>query len=470
MYKRTFEVLAKFISEKNNVSIVFDTEGGAHADMKTNTLHLPKEIANKHAYTAISLMMHESGHIKHSQIIPIKEICKTKGDFHILNAIEDVRVDRKNFSVLPNIIEFYRELTDEVTREVDKKTPLAIRALCWGILQLEGFSPSRKFGDDARKLGTQLSGPMIDGVRYIEQRDWTKVKEVIDEIKKLLGIPPSQDPPVQEQMVMGAGTDGPLSGVEDIMRPGKCWAKGQGSGMVGGSSTGIGELAMDEMCANQFKEIMNIKERKVTSDGSTLDTDNLLSYHTGDVESLFKEEKIVKKKKSKIMFLLDASGSMCSDLVDGQMCGTVVTKSVKKMTRIIDEVAELEGVNIEWEVGAFQDNYIPLTKGNWENEYRLGGGTSFAPSFIQVMEEMVKDYSVDGKKIIIVMTDGCVSDYEIREVKEAIIRNYSDVRSLIISVGSDANSAIVKEITGDNIIVAENNATHVIMETIKSLL
>ena len=46
--------------------------------------------------------------------------------------------------------------------------------------------------------------------------------------------------------------------------------------------------------------------------------------------------KIVKKKKSKIYFLLDASGSMASNLLDGQSRAKVVSKSVKKLTEILD--------------------------------------------------------------------------------------------------------------------------------------
>src|SRR5260221_557091 len=110
MYRRTFEVFAKWIADQNKVSIVFDTDGGAHADLKTDTLHLPKEIGNDNALGALALLMHEAAHVKHSKKIPIKKVAPMQSDFHILNAIEDVRIDRKNFQIMPNVYHFYEEL------------------------------------------------------------------------------------------------------------------------------------------------------------------------------------------------------------------------------------------------------------------------------------------------------------------------------------------------------------------------
>ncbi len=33
MFLRTFEIISKFIASQNNVTLAFDTAGGAHADM-----------------------------------------------------------------------------------------------------------------------------------------------------------------------------------------------------------------------------------------------------------------------------------------------------------------------------------------------------------------------------------------------------------------------------------------------------
>ena len=472
MYKRTFEVLAKYISKANGVTIQFDMDGGAKADMKRKILHLPKKIANKHAYAAVSLMMHEAAHIKHSSQIPIKDIVKTKAEFSILNAIEDVRIDNKNFKLLPNIWEFYKELYKEVEAEAKKhrNIPVHNRALCYAILRLENFRTSA-YGHDAMLLGSRITNRMNSSTIDIALSDWINLRKNIIEIKKILGI--KDDTPLTpkeiEKLQIGDPVDGPLGNVEKLLHPGKIFAQTDDD-LTGGSATQTGALAMEEQCINQFKEILNQKERKVISDGTILDTSSLVSYGTGDVATLFKEEKTIRKKKSKVMFLLDGSGSMNAPLLDNQARITVVKKAVKKLTEILDEVALVEGVGVDWGIGMFRRRYYPLEKHNWPTMYMAGGGTEFDGPFIQVMNELIEDYTIDGKKIIIAITDGDVSEHEIDRVKSEIISKYNDVRALLIGVGATGSCAFVKELTGDNIILAEENAVPVILETIKAML
>jgi hypothetical protein len=466
MYRKTFETLSKWISKEQKVKIVFDTDGSARADIKNDTLHLPKDIANENAHAAIALMMHESAHIAHSKKIPFKEVAPTKTSFHILNAIEDIRIDRINFNVLPNIKEFYYPLVDKV----DFKGPVsnAVKALCFGILELEGFWPRAE--KEVTDLYQKIRPFLVEGIYNIENDDWVKLKEKIDKIKKLLGVPPEQDQPMpQEVQVVGqGGVDGDLSGIEKLLKPGNAWS--EGTPMEGGTSDTIGELAMDEMNANQFKEILNVKERKTVSDGSTLDTETLTSLGTGDISTLFKEELHEKKKKSKVMFLLDASGSMKVPLIDGVKRSDAVVRSVRKLTRILDEVRDIEGVSVDWGIGQFNNNFSELPKHEWDTLYHPYGGTSFEGPFKEAVQLMLDDYTIDGKKIIIAMTDGDVSDYEIEQVRDYIREKHSDVRALIVGVGAMPNGALVHEIVGDNVIMASTDAEFILMEVIKSML
>jgi len=330
------------------------------------------------------------------------------------------------------------------------------------------------FSSDSDKLGLEIIPDMDSSTMDIDYDRWDDLRVKILEIKKKLGITDAQDPPMTPQQIaglqMGGNVDGSPINVDGILHPGSIFSCGQGKGMEGGSGAAIGSLAMEEQCANQFKEILNVKERKVVDNGTFLDTDSLVAFRTGDVGELFKEERIVKKKKSKIFFLLDASGSMGTNLIDGQSRATVVKKSLTTLTQILDEVSSIEGLNVDWEIGAFKSHYIPLEKDTWKSNYNIGGGTQFEDPFNEVMEKMLKDYTIDGKRIIICFTDGDVADFEIENVRDNIARNFTDVRSLIISVGSTGQSKIAKEITGDNIIIAEDNAVPVIMETIKAML
>jgi len=142
MYKKTFEVLAKWIASEYNVKIVFDEQDGAgHAELNTNTIHLPHNIANSNALSALALLMHEAAHLAHSKILPMKDLVKDQEDHMILNAIEDIRIDYLNFNKLPNIRTFYEQLVKDHIDLTKSQAPKEITALCGAILNAEGFSP-----------------------------------------------------------------------------------------------------------------------------------------------------------------------------------------------------------------------------------------------------------------------------------------------------------------------------------------
>lgn len=486
MFLRTFEVISKFIASQNNVTLAFDTDGNAYADMQNNVLHLPKEVANENALSALALLMHEAAHIKHSKIIPIKQVAPMESDFFILNAIEDVRIDLKNFRILPNVVGFYEELVKKHLDLTKVQIPKPALRLCAGILWAEGFSPKLTTDDRDFILKSGLVALLNKGTSEIEFQLWDDLKKTIQEIKKLLKIDPKRDQPNTNTTIQVQQTgqdkkpsrdmndtshsvgDSDLADVGKILRPAAVW--GTGTKMIGGSSMATSPLAMDEQCAQQFKEILNIKENKTVDSGNILDTDNLISYHTGDVDQLFKDDRIVRKKKSKIMFLLDCSSSMGSKLLDNKPRGAVVKSCVQKLTRILDEVSDLEGINVDWSIGMFNDSYIPLSKSTWQKEYLLNGGTSFQIGFVGAMNDMLKDHNVEGKRIIVVFTDGDVHPGEIDHVNNKIAECHNDVRSLIIGVGSNMTGKFVKEIVGDRVIVAEGNASEIIIETIRTLL
>ena len=493
MYRRTFEVLSKWVAKQNHVSIVFDTEGGAHADMEKDILHLPQEIANENALGAIALMMHEAAHIRHSKPAfegkkpPIKDIAPMQSDFHIFNAMEDIRIDLKNFRLLPNIPAFYEELVRkhmDMTKDRNKRSDAVVR-LCAGILYAEGFNPKLPKQDREWFGKNDLIGELNQGKEEIEDQNWGAVKKRIQKIKKMLGIDPKKDKPnmamaINEdpngdkgkgkgQLVDGTGQPDPndLSGVGQILRPAAVW--GQGKKMPGPSMV-TNPIAMDEQCARQFKEILNVKEIKIIEEGSILDTDNLTAFFTGDIQELFKQEKTVRKKKSQVMFLIDASGSMGTKLLDNKTRAHVVKSCVQKLTAILDEVQQMEGLNVDWKVSQFDDVYKALTKENWQREYYADGGTSFINGFDGAINEMVKDYTIEGKRIIVAFSDGDISGDQIDYVNELIRKHGADVRAMVIGVGSDLQSKFVKDIVGDNVIIAEDNATEVIMESIKAML
>ena len=255
--------------------------------------------------------------------------------------------------------------------------------------------------------------------------------------------------------------------LDGLLRPGSGYGTGDGP-MVGSDGAFVGELALEEMTTQQFKELLCMKERKVIPDGQVLNTDNLTAYFTGDIEDLFKEEIVIKNKKSKIMFLIDASGSMGSGLLDGKPRYKVVGKAVRKLISVLQEVKDTESIDISWEVCGFASYYEEYA--DWEKEYRPHGGTNIERGCSGAFDKLSKDYYVDGKRILIVFSDGDVRPDEIDAIKHMIIKHGQDIRTLIVGVGTAVGGKMARTITGDNIILSEEDANVVLFETVKSML
>ena len=88
-----FNNYAKFLSNKFNVSVVFDGVN-AHTDGKTITLPNINGMSGDEIDFLYCVLLHEIGHIRHSDFSndAFKKI-KTENHFLVANAIEDARVE-----------------------------------------------------------------------------------------------------------------------------------------------------------------------------------------------------------------------------------------------------------------------------------------------------------------------------------------------------------------------------------------
>lgn len=465
MFKRTFETIAKHFASQYNVDICYDTESGAHANMKDNTIHLPKAISDENSYAALALTMHEAAHLHYSKVIPMEDVVTSDIDHTILNFIEDLRIDYKNMHKYPNVKSFYEKLVEKQKDLTKKPEPISI--LCESYLRLLGLGDGIKTINKKNKIKT-MNGLVSKGYHNIEKRNWEELKETIQEIKSFLKIPPEQENPVTNATQAGESSGTKLEkGINDVLKPQGCVGAGQ-KDMKGGSVAGINPASLKEQTKNQFKELLNIKESKKTSEGMSLDLDNLTSFHTRDITDLFEDVKIIKKKKSKIFFLLDASGSMWTRLLDGTYrCKTLVS-CVKSLITILDEVREVEGMNIDWEVGSFQTSFMKLPKESWEMNYNVDGGTCLFGPLVECCEHMDKDYTVEGKKILVVFTDGDIEDKEVIQIQEYLQNKPTDIRLLFIGVGTTDEK--LKNILGDNVILESDSSDHILCKAIEELL
>lgn len=473
MHKRTYEILAKYIGKKNGIKVVFEPDCEPRADVKNKVITVPPNIKEDCAYGALTTLMHEAAHIRYTDVIP-EEFSKIPEDHEITNIIEDVRIDKKNFGILPNIREFYdryyKKHVEKRNKQDMSKVPMSTKVLINSIFNASGFPEYGIRDDDVQKIDRHygISNMVSNSTWTIDAHDWKNLRVQIDEIKRKLKIIDSKEKDQQGGQGKQGQGDKPSVRQVGFDEGGDSWGT-DNSGSSG--SAELGTVGLQELTKAKFKELLNIKEVRIITDGGKIDTDNLTAFLTGDVEELFKEEKSEHKKCSKIMFIIDGSSSMGERLLDGSMRRTTVASACTEIINIIKEVQSLEGLNVDWDISAFNTEYIPLSKENWVNEYmRTGGGTSIDTGFKGAMDKMLNDPTIDGKRIIIMFSDGDVDECEIEEIKKMILRHGEDVRCVVIGVGSDINGEYSKEIIGERNILAQESADIVIMESIMECL
>ena len=498
MNRRTFELLAKWIAKEQKINIEFGEQGPC-ADVKNNRIMLPYDVKSANVFSALAWLMHEAAHLRYSKFPDTLAQGKIAHD--ILNVIEDIRIDNKNFGLLPNIKDFYgRMIKDHVyTKEEEiKKQDLLTRTMITAILTSEGFKGINDTEAEKAMSKHDVLKDLQDAQYAIERKDWKEVERIIQEIMKKFKVKEQKgeqngmEIQIGERMGKGQDSNGndkddntgipggnkqngtessnsPHSlGVEKYLHPASMWGKGH---LEGASGAQLGPVALKDQTKENLKELLNIKEKRIVHDGVKLDTDNLTDFFTGEIENLFQDDDVIKRRKSKIVFLLDGSGSMSSDLLDNNPRRKVLVKCVKAMTEILDEIRQTEGLDVNYEVNAFENNLIKLKQEQWEQDYmKLSGGTNIIESFTSTQQDLLKDHEIDGKKLIIVLTDGDVHQSEIEAVRKEIIRHNEDVRCMFIGVGADIMGACVKDIVGDNNILMEEGADCVIMDVICAML
>ena len=473
MNRVTFEMLAKWIAKQNNAKIVFDgTAKGAMCNMKTNEIFMPTDLKEHNILSALALLMHEGGHLNISRVIPpgLVKGCISRD---ILNVIEDVRVDNHNFGILYNIKDFYERLIkDHVVgrKEEIAKEKLMTRCLINAILENTGFRGIADKEADEFNYKHNVAGVISKGTRAINAEDWDAVKRTIKKVKTIFRVDDKDDTePDPTEIGVGEGDGKDPLNINKYLHPASAWDKGEG--IKGPSKDIVGEAAFEDLTKESFKELLNIKEKRIVHEGMNLNVEELPSFFTGEIDNLFHEEDKVKVKKSKIAFCLDSSGSMSSTLLDGAQRTITLVKTVRSIINVLKELQETEGLNISYDVWAFDYNAEKLNIDTWEKDYSTrGGGTNLLQAFLDVQSDILKNQEIDGNKLVILVTDGEVSSQEIDELRSHIIKHGAEVRCMVIGIGAKMGGAFVVKIAGDNNILAQEHADSVIMDCIRTMV
>ena len=489
MNLRTYEIIANWISREMRVNIQFEPNVCPQANLKTNTIKLPNNIKEENSFATLATLMHEAAHLNYTKRDigddVIKQIAPGKQSHELLNVIEDIRIDQKNFRMLPNIKRFYEEggKIDQTHRAKGdmSKIPLHKKVLINSIYDLEDLSQYRIEDTTADEFSRKhsIKDRVREGVRAIENKQWDKAGKLIQDLLKTMGIKDEPKPPEgsggggkgdadEGESDKGQGMSLDLSELKGDSFTG---GAGQGDG-TGGGFAEMGAITISEITKQKFKELLNIKETRFVEDGNQINAENLISFFTGDIESLFQEDKIIKKKKSKIQFVLDGSGSMWGSVGYGpEARNRTVAGCVDQIITVLDEVRGECGVDVDYDVAGFDTRYYPFQKNTWKEQYlRMGGGTSLLPNFIKAQDALLRETEVDGNRMIILFTDGDVSNQEIAEMKRRIIQHGQDVRCMVIGVGADIFGDLVKDIIGDFNILSESCADVILMEAIMVMI
>ena len=487
--------MAKYVSETHDIQVVICDCPGPQIFLEEKRIELPNRIREENVFGALSSLMHEAAHMKYTKIP--KEFQENNIDFYIVNALEDIRIDLKNYRLLPNVFSFYKTLTEKNTCSPENKASLDKQSLfvrCMVQLILVRTHFLNYCWDDQAIAHIQAHKLHIlaeMGVDSIERKNWKELRNIVDKIKsafkfekpdkkqferdksgkagsKKSGSKGSKKSSSNKTAVKPGKSKEPEPGkdIGSFIRPQNIWDKGD---LSGESGKGFSTIQLTETTKKKLIECLNIKEKHTVDDGSQLDTGNLIAFFTGQIKELFKEDTTEVVKKSKIVFCLDASSSMNNRLVDGNLRNKVLICSIQSMIDVLNEVRETEGLNIDYDIIGFNHSAHLLTKERWRDEYEKLDGTTNILNAVNKSIEILSNNEIEGNKFIVLVTDGEVKKSEIIKVQDSIMKNNSDIKAMLIGIAGDPTGYFVNNLCGDNILCMDH-AEQILMESIQTLL
>jgi hypothetical protein len=88
--------------------------------------------------------------------------------------------------------------------------------------------------------------------------------------------------------------------------------------------------------------------------------------------------------------------------------------------------------------------------------------------FGNAQDELINDPTIDGNKLMIVITDGAVHQGDVDYIRREIIKHNLDTKVMFIGVGV-MDSYFTEHITDKNII-GQDVANHILLQTISEML
>jgi hypothetical protein len=147
------------------------------------------------------------------------------------------------------------------------------------------------------------------------------------------------------------------------------------------------------------------------------------------------------------------------------------TVSALEIRIVSPDFPAIEGINVDYDIRAFGSSYYKLPKENWKKEYLKysDGSTCLAHGFHEAQAELLADYTVDGNKMVILMTDGEVNVDQIRKIQNDILMYNQGVRCMVVGVGADPCRKFMEEVCEHNIL-CEDMADTTILDCINEMV
>lgn len=239
------------------------------------------------------------------------------------------------------------------------------------------------------------------------------------------------------------------------------------------------EISLSEETRQRVKEELKQKIKHEVEGLKELNTNNLMSFFTGEVDDLFKEDTHLKEYKTKVFFLLDASGSMDSEVESssnmvesGQnkqsfTLTDMIKISMDPVVNIIKEVMQ-ESYSIDYDIYPFSSTLLP--KLNNVSSLTNGGGTDLSSSLNKLFS-IIKESADYDRKLVVVCTDGEIDDADMASLSKNLKQKDDDIRItfLLIRTSSLCIPEKIRPITS-GVLSNINTADVEILKSIENII
>ena len=471
--KQAFLAIIKWCSRETGAKIVFDIDDGQapRANIETRTIHMPKRISVASSDAVLATLIHEAMHIKHTPRW-LSDLCRDSLDHYIFNGLEDCRIETIAVGQLKALTFFLRKMVYDAKRRFDRSQSNLGQKV---ILNIACKASGLKICDDrdtwdAENKHKQLISDLRDIYRRIFtvsiaksfKSNVTELYVKLDEFRRVFNMP---DPPPEEEEQKkqdGNGVGGEdaraqitaqrVKEIETAIKEmavaaGKTPGSGCGNDLdsLDLSELGCQTIDLNEQARARIKESLKKSMTEIIDEGTTLNSDNLVSLLTGDIDDVFTDTKSEKKMRTKVYFLMDVSGSMRDEMslpdleeITGKSAKAstrqhVATAAFKAISEVMDEAKDMYGVDLDYENFMFADSCYKVNKmGEMEAGQWCGGGTNLAHAFKVVMNRVHQDDPAN-KRIVCILTDGEVGNVD--AIREQIAREAQDIRIVFVGIG-----------------------------------